>query len=441
MVRMLSRELTSYVFIPGKNWKLSLAELVSFLKAREHGFKIISRSRPFFVVNTQAALDPHLIEDLGGFVKIGLVRARVPLTLVEEAFLHRRTEAQKDIKAALSVNCPVNEIFRTPLQKCVFGVSLYFEDSRFRRSSKEMQRFVGSYFKEQLAAQAMKAKFMGFPKTREFPQLTHVEVLKKGLIEKSAEILFCIGRERALIANTIAVHNPFEFQKRDIDRPVQRKIFSIPPRLAKIMVNLSLCLPGKVLLDPFCGVGTVLQEAMLMKAQTIGMDINPWCVEACSKNLDWIKREYSPEGATYMVMLGDARNSVAQVGEKTVDCIATEPDLGPALRHFPTKLHAERIIDRLKPLYYDFVEEAYKILKDRGMLVFVTPYVKTRSRAFVPLDIREKAEATGFEIVCPFEKRIFAEDSELVEELATASSFIDIEERHKIGREIHILQK
>lgn len=265
--------------------------------------------------------------------------------------------------------------------------------------------------------------------------------MKKRLIEDSAEILFCVGKESALVANTIAVHNPFEFQKRDIGRPVQRKIFSIPPRLARIMVNLSLCMPEKVLLDPFCGVGTILQEAMLMKAQTIGVDVNPWCVEACSANLDWIKKEYRLEGSKYSVMLGDARNAATQVGVETVDCIATEPDLGPALRHFPTRLHAERIVGKLKPLYCDFIEAAYKTLKHRGALVLVTPYVKTRSRTLVPLDIREKAEATGFKIVCPFEKRIFAEDTKSIEELTAASSFIDIEERHKIGREIHILQK
>ena len=95
-----------------------------------------------------------------------------------------------------------------------------------------------------------------FPKIGRSAQLSHVEVLKKNLVENKAEILLCIGKEETWVAQTVAVHNPFEFQKRDVYKPIQRKIFGMPPRLARIMVNLSACTPGKVLLDPFCGVGT-----------------------------------------------------------------------------------------------------------------------------------------------------------------------------------------
>ena len=127
-------------------------------------------------------------------------------------------------------------------------------------------------------------------------QLSHVEVLKKQLVETKSEVLLCIGKETSWIATTIAVHNPFEFQKRDIYKPRQRKIFGMPPRLAKIMVNLSSCTPGKTLLDAFCGVGTVLQEALLIKAQVVGTDINPWCIKAAEDNLEWLTQEYELAG-------------------------------------------------------------------------------------------------------------------------------------------------
>jgi len=440
MIRMPNLKQPIYVFISGKNWKLSLAELVSFLKVRRYQFKITDLAKSFFIVETEENLDDSLIDDLGGIIKIGKVISHIPSENVKDAFLQRSKQVQEEIKANLSVNCAINEIFKTPIKKCVFGVSLYFEDSRFMRASREMQRFVGSYFKDRLAAEGTRAKFMGFPKNRQLPQLTHVEVLKKGLIENSAEILFCIGREQTFIASTIAVHNPFEFQKRDINRPTQRKIFSIPPRLAKIMVNLSSCATGKILLDPFCGVGTILQEAMLMKAQTIGIDVNPWCVKASYANLEWLKEQYNLRETKYTILLGDSRHLTNQIGQESVDCIVTEPDLGPALRHFPTALHAKRIADKLMPLFCDFLEEAYKTLKDGGKLVLVTPYIKTRSGAFVPMDIKEKAETTGFKIVSPFEKENF-DHILLVEDLMETSSFVDMESRHKIGREIHIFQK
>ena len=119
--------------------------------------------------------------------------------------------------------------------------------------------------------------------------------IKKNLVENQAEVLFCIGKTETWVATTVAVHNPFEFQKRDIQKPNQRVIFAMPPRLARMMVNLSACNEGKTLLDPFCGVGTILQEALLEKAAVIGMDKNPWCVKAAEENLEWLIQEYELE--------------------------------------------------------------------------------------------------------------------------------------------------
>ena len=111
---------------------------------------------------------------------------------------------------------------------------------------------------------------MGFPQDRENPQLTAVEVIKQDLIENRSEVVVCIGKTQTALGVTAAVHNPFEFQKRDMEKPVQRKIFAIPPRLSKIIINLTRCTPGKTFLDPFCGVGTILQEALLANAKVVG---------------------------------------------------------------------------------------------------------------------------------------------------------------------------
>ena len=440
-VRTLCPQQSMYVFISGKNWRLSLAELVSFFKARKLSFRVASFSKSFFVVTTESTLDPSLLDSLGGIIKIGRIISQIPSEAIEDAFLHAEKRALAQVRMCLQSDNVFGDLFKTYPTRFIFGVSLYFENPRLLRFSKKMQRFVGSCFKDELASRGAKAKFMGFPKSREFPQLTHVEVLKKKLIEEGVEILFCIGREYAFVSRTLAVHNPFEFQKRDVCRPIQRKIFSIPPRLAKIMVNLSKCLPGKVLLDPFCGVGTILQEALLIKAQVIGMDINSWCVEASCSNLGWLRNEYGLGQAKYTILQGDSRKLTEKINEKTVDCIVTEPDLGPALRHLPTESYAKRITDKLNPLYYDFLKGAYKALKADGTLVLVTPYVRTRSGSFVTVYLEDKVEAIGFKIVQPFEKEVFASKASSVEELTRISSFVDMEKRHKIGREITILQK
>ena len=70
-VRMSSTTQTTHVFIPGKNWRLSLAELVSFLEAREVKFEIRSFSKEFFAVSIEESASALAIADLGGILKIG----------------------------------------------------------------------------------------------------------------------------------------------------------------------------------------------------------------------------------------------------------------------------------------------------------------------------------------------------------------------------------
>jgi len=215
----------------------------------------------------------------------------------------------------------------------------------------------------------------------------------------------------------------------------------MPPRIARMMVNLSACTPGKVLLDPFCGVGTILQEALLANAKVVGVDANSWCVKAATENLEWLTREYSLESADFRVVQGDVSKLTQKIGQEMVDCVVTEPDLGPALRQVPTGPYASKIIEKLEPLFFGFVERAYQVLKAGGRLVIVTPYIVTRSGQAVTMPIGEKIVSLGFNRVKPFTQEIFPEKMEAVEALEGLGSLVEIDERHKIGREIHIYQK
>jgi tRNA G10 N-methylase Trm11 len=431
---------TTCVFIPGKNWKLSLAELAEFLEAREARFSVASFSKEFFTINGEQNANILAIADLGGILKIGSVAAEFATEVLEEAVLQKDKHAREELKKSITNSGLVDEMLIVAPGKTLFGVSVYCAEDSLRPFSGSIQRFLGSSVKRELSTHGKKSGFMGFSRNRKDPQLSLVEVLKKNLVENRAEILLCVGKKQTSVSTTVAVHNPFEFQKRDVGKPNQRKIFAIPPRLARIMVNLTSCTPGKLLLDPFCGVGTILQEALLAKARVVGVDTNPWCVRAAMENLEWLRREYSLEKPEYTILQGDARRLTDKLKGR-VDCIATEPDLGPALRQIPTTPYATKIIAKLEPLYYSFLEEAYKTLKENGRLALVTPYIRTRSGRPVTMPIVEKAIATGFERVYPFQREIFARDVEVKEKLAETASFVDAEIRHKIGREIHVFQK
>jgi tRNA G10 N-methylase Trm11 len=427
------------LFISGKNWKLSLAEISAYLNAKETKFCVNSFSKEFFALHLNQDTDLP-IEDLGGTIKIGETKAEFSTQITRQAFLEKNKQTQSQITNMLASSGLADAMTKSS-EKVLFGVSVYSSDNTLRSLSGIIQRFVGSAVKDQLAEYGKKSKFMGFSKDRRMPQLTHVEVLKKKLVENQTEVLLCIGKQQTLVGTTIAVHNPFEFQKRDVYKPNQRRIFAMPPRIARIMVNLSACAPGKVLLDPFCGVGTILQEALLAKAKVVGVDANSWCIKAADENLQWLTREYNLKEVDFRVVQGDVAKLTQKIGQEMIDCIVTEPDLGPALRQIPTGPYALKIIQKLQPLYFGFVEEAYRVLKPAGRLVLVTPYIVSRSGQPVTMPIGEKLENVGFKKVKPFAKEMFSDRLEEVEALTDLPSLVEVDERHKIGREIHIYQK
>ena len=252
-----------YSFVSGKNWKLSLAEVTLFFSARDYVFEVSEFSRSFFTLKTQTVIQPPLIDDLGGILKISEKLSSIPTEQLVGALMKGNAAAKKQLKAAIPLGLLAEKIPFASSGKSVFGISVYWADHSHRSVGAIAHRFFGSALKEVMRKQGKKARFMGFPRDRKNPQLTPVEVLKQNLVENNSEISLFIGKKESIVGTTIAIHNPFEFQKRDLDKPVKRKIFGVSPRIAKIMINLSKCKPGKTFLDPFCGVGTFLQEALL----------------------------------------------------------------------------------------------------------------------------------------------------------------------------------
>jgi tRNA G10 N-methylase Trm11 len=428
-----------YCFVSGKNWKLSLAEITSFLKARDYVFEVSEFSRSFFTLRLQTTIQSSLIDELGGILKIAEKTVSIPTEQLLEVMMSGNSDEKKQLKEKIPFDLLTSKMPSTSSGKMLFGVSVYWADPSHRPVGNMAQRFIGTALKETMRKNGKKTRFMGFPRDRKNPQLTPVEVLKQNLVDSNSEIVLFIGKNETIIGTTRAVHNPFEFQKRDLDKPIQRKIFGISPRVAKIMINLADCAPGKTFLDPFCGVGTFLQEALLIHAKVIGLDINRWCVEAAKRNLQWIEREYSLSDADYVVLQGDAKRLTSKIRDQ-IDSIATEPDLGPALREIPTTPYAEKIVNKLMPLFEDFLSESYDVLKVGGFAVFVTPFIKTRSGKPVTMNIEAAAKSIGFEIVMPFSSVLFVEAAAGFP-LVDLDYFVDVDEKHKVGRKISVLRK
>jgi putative methyltransferase (TIGR01177 family) len=107
-------------------------------------------------------------------------------------------------------------------------------------------------------------------------------------------------------------------QKSKRNRPYFHNV-ALEPRLSRVMVNLTMVKENGVLLDPFCGTGSILLEAADMNIRTIGCDIS---AKMCYGALANTRRAKS------FIVNCDALSLPLQI--KDVDVIATDLPYGTA---------------------------------------------------------------------------------------------------------------
>jgi tRNA G10 N-methylase Trm11 len=138
--------------------------------------------------------------------------------------------------------------------------------------------------------------------------LNSAQVLHNKLTTKGAwELLVIKDGKNTILAQTIFVQDIEAYAARDQARPARdARVGMLPPKLAQIMINLANPPKDAAILDPFCGTGVVLQEAMLMGFSTVGTDLEARMVEYTKKNLDWLNDKFQPLNSNYKVEQGDA---------------------------------------------------------------------------------------------------------------------------------------
>jgi len=162
---------------------------------------------------------------------------------------------------------------------------------------------------------------------------------------------------------------------RGVSKPFPHSEISLSPRLASLLLNLSGLSPGKVVLDPFCGSGTILAEALVHSYRCIGFDSSESRARDARRNLSWVAR--GSRGATFNVRVGDARELLTSLGATKVDGIVTEPLLLPALDARPRTSTATVLVERAGYVYADALESMAEVLSPGGRIVMVVPVVRT----------------------------------------------------------------
>lgn len=165
-----------------------------------------------------------------------------------------------------------------------------------------------------------------------------------------------------------------EFSERDYGRPgVDSKSGMLPPKLARIMVNLAGVETEKTLLDAFCGSGTVLLEAAdLGFSDIVGSDVSDKAIADSEKNIGWYA-DQKKKVIKVKLLQADVHALLQKIQPKSVDAIVSEPFMGNPLRGHESKELLTRSARDLRTLYEDAFKIFSKILKPGGVVIFIIP--------------------------------------------------------------------
>ena len=158
-------------------------------------------------------------------------------------------------------------------------------------------------------------------------------------------------------------------------RPVRHPEISMSPRLARVLVNLAGLHSGQTILDPFCGTGTILTEALLQSFKCLGIDASTRMVQETRKNLLWYTGGEPSE--RWDVRTGDATRLYRALRGEKVDAIVSEPVLLPMLHARPSVAVANEMLGESAEVYSGALASMRESLTPSGRVVIVVPVVTT----------------------------------------------------------------
>jgi tRNA (guanine10-N2)-dimethyltransferase len=335
-----------YFFVLGNHPALSIAELYGKLSITSGQYL----APDIFVAEIEENIEArNLIKSIGGTIKIG----RIIETLSNKS---------NDIfEASLELFAQVKKT-----GKFNFGISLY-------GNAKIDGKRIGLALKQELKNQGVSCRFVV---SRE-KTLSSVVVEQNKLLTSGQELVYIVQGSNIILGVTEAVQLFKELSARDYGRPARDdRSGMLPPKLAQMMINMSEAKKKDMLLDPFCGSGTILTEAMLMGYENIiGSDISSKAIEDTRKNITWIL-EKTHNKTEPKLQVTDARQLSKFIKKESATAIVTETYLGPQRGEIDFK----KVSGELTSLYNQTIKEIFFVLKKGGRAVIALPAFIIASR-------------------------------------------------------------
>lgn len=251
-------------------------------------------------------------------------------------------------------------------------------------------------------------------------ELNSAQVLHNKLTHRGAwELLVVRAGNQTYLAQTFFVQDIEAYAARDQARPKRdARVGMLPPKLAQILINLAV---GKIestinnqqsavkkletnnsqlkttralrVLDPFCGTGVILQEALLMGYHVLGTDIEARMVEYAQANIRWLVEKNPAIEGQVVIEQADATN----FQWPRFSTIASEVYLGRPLAVLPEPDKLKEIINDVNTIIKKFLQNLAPQLKPGQKVALAIPaWRNAKGRTFHTLPVLDKLTDMGY---------------------------------------------
>ena len=218
---------------------------------------------------------------------------------------------------------------------------------------------------------------------------------KLGLAGNKVELIVVRASSgKVIVAESIGAQNITAIAARDQARPkTDAFVGMLPPKLARIMVNLALGKnSNRRVLDPFCGTGVVLQESLLLDNDAYGTDLSQKMVDYSTVNLQWLTEKYSLS-KKFTIEFGDAMNH-AWTGD--IDAVVAETYLGQPFSAPPSPTKLTEVRGNCNHIISTFLSNIHQQLQPGTTLCLAVPAWRDTAGRFTHLPLINNLERLGY---------------------------------------------